>query len=69
MPASGWPEVPTRFLLCSDDRFFPPEWMREVVRERLGIEPDEVPGGHCAYLSRPHELAAAIHRCWMELSA
>ena len=69
MPASGWPDVPTRFLLCSDDRFFPPEWMREVVRERLGIEPDDVPGGHSAYLSRPHALAAAIHRCWTELSA
>lgn len=66
-PLAAWPDVPTRFLLCTDDRFFPPEWMRGVVRDRLGIEPDEVPGGHCAYWSRPHELAAAIHRCWTEL--
>ena len=52
-PLAAWPDVPTRFLLCMDDRFFPPEWMRGIVRDRLGIEPDEVPGGHCAYLSQP----------------
>ena len=57
-PLAAWPDVPTRFLLCMDDRFFPPEWMRGIVRDRLGIEPDEVPGGHCAFLSQPGPLAA-----------
>ncbi len=61
-PLAAWPEVPTRFLLCMDDRFFPPEWMRGVVRDRLGIEPDEVPGSHCAFLSQPQALAEAILR-------
>lgn len=65
-PLAAWPDVPTRYLLCTEDRFFPAAWMRDVVRERLGIEPDDVPGGHCAYLSHPHELAAAIDRCWAE---
>jgi pimeloyl-ACP methyl ester carboxylesterase len=59
-PLDAWPDVPTTFLLCRDDRFFPRDWMREVVRDRLGIEPVEVPGGHCAYLSQPKALAAAI---------
>jgi len=59
-PLDAWPDVPTTFLLCKDDRFFPRDWMREIVRERLGIEPVEVPGGHCAYLSQPKALAAAI---------
>jgi hypothetical protein len=27
------------------------------VRERLGIVPDEMDGGHCPFLSRPKELA------------
>src|SRR5688500_16509144 len=31
-PLTAWPEVRTRFLLCNDDRFFPPEFMRRVVR-------------------------------------
>ena len=65
-PLSAWPDVPTRFLLCRDDRFFPPDWLRGVVRERLGIEPTEVPGGHCAFLSQPRALAEAILRCWAE---
>jgi pimeloyl-ACP methyl ester carboxylesterase len=56
-PLDAWPDVPTRFILCRDDRFFPASWMRGVVRERLGIEPDEIDGGHCPALSRPKELA------------
>ena len=56
-PLEAWPDVPTRFLLCRDDRMFPAEWMRGVVRERLGITPDEIDGGHAPYLSRPKELA------------
>jgi Alpha/beta hydrolase family len=59
-PLAAWPDVPTRFLLCRDDRFFPPEWMRGVVRERLGIEPDEIAGSHAVYLSRPGSLAARL---------
>ena len=31
--------------------------MRRVVRERLGITPDEIDGSHCVALSRPKELA------------
>jgi pimeloyl-ACP methyl ester carboxylesterase len=56
-PLDSWPSVPTRFVLCSEDRFFPPEFMRRVVAERLGITPDEIAAGHCVALSRPSELA------------
>ena len=59
-PLAAWPDVPTRFLLCRDDRFFPAEFQRRVVRERLGIEPDEIDGGHLPALSRPHELAERL---------
>ena len=56
-PLTAWPDVPTRFLLCRQDRFFPADFMRRVVRERLGIVPDEMDGGHLPALSRPKELA------------
>ncbi len=56
-PLSAWPDVPTRFLLCRADRFFPADWMRRVVTERLVITPDEIDGSHCIALSRPKELA------------
>ena len=56
-PLPKWPDVPTRFLQGRDDRFFPVEFQRRVVRERLGIIPDEMAGGHLVALSRPKELA------------
>jgi pimeloyl-ACP methyl ester carboxylesterase len=56
-PLAAWPDVPTKFLLCRDDRFFPADFLRRVVRERLGITPDEMDGSHCVALSRPKELA------------
>jgi pimeloyl-ACP methyl ester carboxylesterase len=60
LPMSRWPEVPTRFLLCRQDRFFPADFMREVVRDRLGIIPDEIDAGHLPALSQPRELAAQL---------
>ena len=52
------------YLLCTDDRFYPRDWMRELVRDRLGLEPDDVPGGHCAFLSQPGPLTTAILDAW-----
>jgi pimeloyl-ACP methyl ester carboxylesterase len=59
-PLPAWPDVPTRFLLCRDDRLFPAEFMRRVARDRLGITADEIDGGHCVALSRPAELATRL---------
>ncbi|SDL30456.1 alpha/beta fold hydrolase [Nonomuraea jiangxiensis] len=56
-PLPAWPDVPTRYLLCHDDRLFTPEFVRRHVKERLGITPDEMPGSHMVMLSRPGELA------------
>ena len=55
-PLDAWPAVPTRFVLCRDDRFFPAEFQRRVVRARLGFDPDEMPGGHLPALAQPDEL-------------
>lgn len=59
-PLDRWPDVPTRFLLARDDRFFPADHLRRVVPERLGLTPDEMPGGHCVALSQPEELARRL---------
>jgi len=61
-PLDAWPDVPTRFLLCRDDRFFPADFLRRVVRERLGIEPDEMSGGHLPALAHPDELVEWLER-------
>jgi pimeloyl-ACP methyl ester carboxylesterase len=59
-PLDAWPDVPTRFVLCTEDRFFPPAFQRRVVADRLGIVPDEIEAGHCVALSRPAELARML---------
>jgi pimeloyl-ACP methyl ester carboxylesterase len=56
----AWPEVPTHVVAGADDRFFPLDLQRRVARERLGTEPDVVPGGHLAALSHPAEVAAYL---------
>ena len=59
-PLESWPEVPTKYLLCRDDRMFTAEWARRHARERLGIEADEIDGGHYIALARPRELAERL---------
>jgi pimeloyl-ACP methyl ester carboxylesterase len=66
-PLDAWPNVPTRFLLCRDDRFFPAEFQRRVVRERLGIVPHEMGGGHLPALARPDELVQRLETYRAEL--
>jgi pimeloyl-ACP methyl ester carboxylesterase len=59
-PLAAWPDVPTRVLICQDDRFFPAAFQRRVVEDRLGITPDELPGGHLPAFSRPHDLVERL---------
>ena len=56
-PLDTWPPAPTRFVLCTKDRFFPPEFMRRVVADRMDVVPDEIAAGHAVALSRPKGLA------------
>jgi pimeloyl-ACP methyl ester carboxylesterase len=62
-PLSGWPDVPTRVLAGRDDRFFPAEFQRRIAADRLGLDVEEIPGGHLAALSRPAELADRLLAC------
>jgi len=57
-----WPDVPTRVVAGRDDRFFPLEFQRRVARDRLGLDVEEVPGGHLAALSYPVELTDQLTR-------
>jgi pimeloyl-ACP methyl ester carboxylesterase len=56
-PLDAWPDVPTKFIVCRDDQFFPAAFLRRLAHQRLGTVPDEVPGCHCAALSHPKELS------------
>jgi pimeloyl-ACP methyl ester carboxylesterase len=59
-PLDSLPAVATRFVLCTEDRFFPTPFMRRVVSDRLGVVPDEIAAGHAVALSHPHDLAILL---------
>jgi pimeloyl-ACP methyl ester carboxylesterase len=59
-PLASWPDVPTRVLAGRHDRMFPLDFQRRVARERLGLEVDEIDGGHMVAMSNPAELAERL---------
>jgi pimeloyl-ACP methyl ester carboxylesterase len=61
-PLDQWPDVPTSVLAGHDDRFFPIEFQRRVAKDRLGLEVEELPGGHLLALSQPEALVARLVR-------
>jgi pimeloyl-ACP methyl ester carboxylesterase len=64
-PLVAWPETPTRVVAARHDRMFPLDFQRRIARERLGLEVDEIDGGHMVAMSHPGELAdrlEALHR-------
>jgi pimeloyl-ACP methyl ester carboxylesterase len=61
-PLTRWPDVPTTVLAGRDDRFFPYEFQRRIARDRLGLEVEQLPGGHLLALSQPEALAARLLR-------
>ncbi|GAA2027191.1 alpha/beta fold hydrolase [Catenulispora yoronensis] len=65
-PMPELPEVPTRFLLCRDDRMFPADFQRRMAKERLGITADEMIGGHLPALAHPEELVRHLERFRVE---
>ena len=57
---TAWPDVSIHVVSGADDRFFPLEFQVRVARERLGITPETLPGGHLVALSHPGELASLL---------
>jgi pimeloyl-ACP methyl ester carboxylesterase len=59
---AGWPSIPIRVLAGNDDRFFPVGLQRRVARERLGLEPDVLPGGHLLPIAQPRLVSCAVNQ-------
>lgn len=56
----AWPQVETMSVVCAEDQIVDPAWSRRVARDRLGVEPIELPGGHSPFLARPAAVAAVL---------
>jgi pimeloyl-ACP methyl ester carboxylesterase len=61
-PLEIWPKVNSSYVVCAEDRTISPSWSRRTAREQLGVEPLELPGGHCPFVSRPAALAEVLAR-------
>ena len=59
-PLRAWPDAPSVVILARDDLAVGPSWSRRASRERLGIEPLELPGGHSPFMSQPARLAELL---------
>ncbi|MEJ2889024.1 alpha/beta fold hydrolase [Actinomycetospora aeridis] len=56
----AWPDVPVTVVVGRDDRFFPADFQVRLARERAGVEPVVVPGGHLLALANPDGLVEAL---------
>jgi len=54
------PGIPAISIVPDGDRTLRPEWMISATRERLGVEPHIIDGGHCPHVSRPATVAAIL---------
>lgn len=55
-----WPDIATTAVVGRDDRFFPLEFQRRLLRQRIGVEAVVVPGGHLLALANPDGLYGAL---------
>ena len=53
-------EIPSTYIVASEDRTIRPEWQRRMARERLLVEPIEIKTGHCPNVSQPDALALIL---------
>lgn len=57
---SAFPQLPTTYVVCTDDRLVMPAWSRRTAADRLGADIVEL-RGHSPFLSRPAALATVLH--------
>jgi len=58
----SFPDVPSRAIITRDDHMVADtERLREHIRQRLGIDPLELPGSHSPFLSHPAHLARILN--------
>jgi pimeloyl-ACP methyl ester carboxylesterase len=54
------PEIPSTYVVATEDRTIRPEWQRRMACERLGVEPIQIRSGHCPNVSQPERLAEIL---------
>jgi len=60
-PIERYPDIPMHAIIGSDDHIVLKERHSALIRRRIGVEPVELPGGHCPFVARPRQLAEVMH--------
>jgi pimeloyl-ACP methyl ester carboxylesterase len=47
-------------IVATEDRMVSPDWSRRVARQRLAVEPIEIPTGHFPMITHPELLAGEL---------
>ncbi|MCA1841680.1 MAG: hypothetical protein LC792_00555, partial [Actinobacteria bacterium] len=55
-PLVEYPRVPMRYARCLADRAISATWSTTVPKDRLGVDVDELPGGHMVGCAHPDAL-------------
>ncbi|MFZ5709474.1 MAG: alpha/beta fold hydrolase [Pseudomonadota bacterium] len=58
-PATGIPDIPRSYILCTEDQLIPPERQRAFAA-MLGVTPIEIASEHSVFVARPKELAEIL---------
>jgi pimeloyl-ACP methyl ester carboxylesterase len=53
-------EIPSTYIVATEDRTIRPQWQRRMARDRLGVEPIDLASGHCPNVSHPDRLAEIL---------
>jgi pimeloyl-ACP methyl ester carboxylesterase len=59
-PLARWPDVPSSYISCSEDRALNPDWWGTAARERLRADPIRIEAGHAPHVTRPATLATIL---------
>jgi pimeloyl-ACP methyl ester carboxylesterase len=59
-PLQKWPQAPSSYISCSEDRTINPDWWAAAARERLYTNLIRMEAGHAPFVSRPAELAEIL---------
>lgn len=59
-PLGSYPDVPTTYIVCSDDQLVNPEWSRDFAHRGLDADLIELSGSHSPFMSRPADLASVL---------
>lgn len=61
-PIARYPDIPIHAIVGADDNIVLKDRHSAMIRRRVGVEPVELPGGHCPFVARPRVLAEVMHQ-------